>query len=310
MSLDLDSDSFFNIVFQSELDQVQSLCLLNKRFNHSCKYYKQHIAKHFLHKYKVNYKDPNNFIYAMNDIEYTTTRSYYDVLYLYMKFYKHKEIDASSKNITSIPILPNLVYLNCDNNQLKTLPELPRLVKLYCDNNQLSSIPSSPLLEFLSCNGNRNISIQQQDRLVKLYCDNTGITFDILNNVSPILEFLSCNGNQLTSIPLAFDSTLLELSCDNNLLGHIQEYPLLEFLSCANNQLSSLPELPTLIELICSNNQLTRIPEYPLLEFLACSNNQLEYLPNFPQLLELHCSNNPFRVDGIPIYPNLLVLID
>jgi Leucine-rich repeat (LRR) protein len=59
-----------------------------------------------------------------------------------------------------LPSLPsNLIYLNCNNNQLTTLPPLPpTLTILHCSNNQLTTLPPLPsTLTILYCYGNTQL---------------------------------------------------------------------------------------------------------------------------------------------------------
>lgn len=56
------------------------------------------------------------------------------------------KLDCSFNQLTSLPVLPQLIELICSNNQLTSLPVLPLLTVLNCHHNQLTSLPILPLL--------------------------------------------------------------------------------------------------------------------------------------------------------------------
>ena len=72
-----------------------------------------------------------------------------------------------------------VIYINCNNNQLKELPELPNsLQELICYNNQITSLPILPdSLEELDCRNNQIISLPElPDSLEHLFYENNQIT--------------------------------------------------------------------------------------------------------------------------------------
>ena len=117
-----------------------------------------------------------------------------------------KYLYKSFEELLKIDIYNDIIYINCNNNNLLNLPELPNSLKILdChSNNNLSSLPELP------------------NSLIELYCWN----------------------NNLSSLP-KLPNSLKYLDCGNNSLSSLPELPnSLKRLYCSNNNLSSLPELP------------------------------------------------------------------
>lgn len=104
----------FEILKNLESSDLINFCRTNKRFKSVCTYYKQSLLKNsIINKFQINYKDPQNFIYVMNDVEYNESRSWRKILDLYFNLYKKTYINCSYKYITSMPKLPNTKLIGC-----------------------------------------------------------------------------------------------------------------------------------------------------------------------------------------------------
>ena len=88
----------------------------------------------------------------------------------------NKTVLICCRNVTEIPGLPKLVYLNCENTKITEIPVLPNLRILDCSNTKIIEIPLLPKLERLYCSNTKIIEIPLLPKLERLYCYNTKIT--------------------------------------------------------------------------------------------------------------------------------------
>ena len=104
--MNLNYDCLFFIINKIDnIDVLKSFSQINKIIYNYCK-------KHPLYniiKYKVNYKDPNNFIYKINNVKIGTV-SDLEILELYMKYYNETSITCYNIGITS--------YLDTGNDRI------------------------------------------------------------------------------------------------------------------------------------------------------------------------------------------------
>ena len=129
----------------NNVDDLNKYCSQNKYFLNLCKENTHKIAKHFLDLYKVDYKDPTNFIYVYNDKDindYKINDNYKlgSIFKLYMKNYYDKKIKCEYLDITSFPIYPNMEVFKGIKNKLTTFPIQPKMEYFYGHNNQFNLI--------------------------------------------------------------------------------------------------------------------------------------------------------------------------
>ena len=122
--------------------------------------------------------------------------------------YAVTEISVPNKDISNlygIQFFPNLVKLDCDQNNLSSLDvsQNPALKYLYCEQNNLSSldVSSNSALKYLHCTQN-NLS-----------------SLDVSSNSA--LEYLLCARNKLTSLDVSKNGALKLLNCKNNQLTNL-----------------------------------------------------------------------------------------
>ncbi|NBU34483.1 hypothetical protein EB118_18645 [bacterium] len=249
-----------------------------------------------LQKWKIEYTDPTNFIYIMNDTSIESVKnpdeSYdFEKIYsLYMKFNSMREIFCTNKSITSIPIYPNVLKLYCHNNRLKEIHGYPNLQTLVCFDNQITSIsPECPKLREIDTSRNLLTEIPEYPQLETLYCNDNGLVS--LPNY-PRIRKLECSKNRLSRIPIYIQ--LLSLVCSANFLTTLPNFPNLINCDCSNNIINTImsSRSSNLTVLNCSNNRLSDIPFFRGLKKLYCDNNGLLSLRNYPMLTHLTCSNN------------------
>ena len=88
--------------------------------------------KAILELYKVDYTDPTNFIYVINNKKIDDYKivngnwNYNGLLKLYMKFFNKKNIECE-EDITSFPIYPNMTHFDVRDNQLTSFPIQPNI---------------------------------------------------------------------------------------------------------------------------------------------------------------------------------------
>ena len=118
-------------------DDLQSYCLQNKYFYNLYKAKKNKISEHFLNKYKVHYKEPNNFIYKYNNVDIKDYQEngqwkYDSIFKLYMKnFYKTKiNCNVLFITITSVPEYPNLQELYCSYRSINKFTRISKIRKI------------------------------------------------------------------------------------------------------------------------------------------------------------------------------------
>ena len=162
-----------------------------------CKENTNTIAKHFLNLYKVDYKDPTNFIYVMdrkdiNDYKNGERYKYGSILKLYMKhYYKHK-IRCNNKNITSFPIYPNMETCEINNNQLRTFPIQPVMIYCYINNNNLTTFPIQPIMKACKIDHNNLTTFPIQPRMIDCEISNNQL---ISFSSQPIMTTCYINNN-------------------------------------------------------------------------------------------------------------------
>ncbi len=219
-------------------------------------------------------------------------------------------LDVSNSNISSltgINFFPNLIFLNCGNNQLSNLNVSSNtlLQSLFCYVNFLSSlnVNSNPALTYLWCAGNQITSLNTDLNLnlSKLYCRNNYIqSLNLTNNTN--LVILNCGFNNFNNLNLSSNLLLEELQCNNLGLTNL-DVTVNQFLTkilCYYNSLTTLDLSNNILltELQCSDNQLTS---------LNIKNGSQETSINFSQNpnLGLICVD-PFQIGQINyLYPFL-----
>ena len=153
-------DTYSEIIKYLNFTDIINLSETNKEYNYYYKNLKETNlwktkTKYYLllKKYKVDYKDPGNFIYKMNNVsqeevkKLNETEDYKTIYEYYYKFFNETEIKCQYKGITSLPELPNCTDLYCNDNKLTSFPELPNCEYLYCRGNQLTSLPNDSFIE-------------------------------------------------------------------------------------------------------------------------------------------------------------------
>lgn len=185
-------------------------------------------------------------------------------------------------DITGLEACPNLVTLNCSNNNIKTieLPNLTELRTVTCDGNPIEK------LNFDNCLALRYLNLQGvttnalSDTAISIDNYTQAKTFDISIKNTPYSSFTFTNSKELTDIVFLGEFVDVNLS-GNKSLKYI-DLTTLEHLTTLDVQNCGLLELDVtknvkLTNLACSYNQLTQlnVSKNTALVKLYCSNNKL-----------------------------------
>lgn len=233
------------------------------------------------------------------------------------------EIDCSGLGITSITEiknLPNLISLNCSNNQISELDvsKNTALQTLSCYGNDLH------LFDFSNCQNLTTIYLYEKDKNVITNNDSSiAGSYAITIEQSPykslslsfantkVLQFGCLNNQSLQSIDINKTDQLAIIRIDNNpslTELNVTQISKLEILYCVNNKLTRLDvsKNPMLKVLDCSQNDITEldVTNNPQLSLLNCSSNQIELLDLSQNTLlqTLNCHNN--KITNLDITAN------
>jgi hypothetical protein len=190
-------------------------------------------------------------------------------------------------DITGLEACPNLVTLNCSNNNIKAieLPNLTALRTVTCDGNPIEK------LNFDNCLALRYLNLQGvttnalSDTAISIDNYTQAKTFDISIKNTPYSSFTFTNSKELTDIVFLGEFVDVNLS-GNQSLKYI-DLTTLENLTTLDVQNCGLLELD-----VTKNTKLTN---------LACSNNALTQLnvSKNTALVKLYCSNNKLPRMGL-----------
>jgi hypothetical protein len=190
--------------FIDQPGDLQNFCSQSKYFHQLCKENKNSIAKHFLEKYQVNYKNPNDFIYKCNSVkmeDYIVNSKwlYQSIFKLYMKNFYKKKIECENKKISSFPVYPNMKEFWGNYNQLTTFPIQPEMTKFYGRDNQLTIFPVQPKMTRFYCHNNKLTYVPIQPKMEMFEGENNKLTnFE----VQPNMKEFEGNDNQLITFPI------------------------------------------------------------------------------------------------------------
>ena len=202
---------------------------------------------------------------------------------------------------------PELIYLDCSQNNLKNTLDLSKnkkLKTLICRNNKIETLnlENNVALEKLEFTNNRvkNIDLSKNTNLIELVCENNNLeSLDLSKNTK--LKILNFKLNGIKNPDLSSNLDLSELNCQQNWnLGKLdlssnKKLTKLDCFFCGLTELK-LAENNELISLNCDRNQLTELDlsTSPKLTYIECQVNKFKKL-DLSKNLELddfNCSEN------------------
>ena len=184
-------------------------------------------------------------------------------------------------NLKGIEFFPNLLYLDCSENQLTSLnvSKDDNLETLYCFRNNLTSLDVSQnsQLKEMQCDNNQLTSLYLNQAMRELQCQENKLpSLDVSQNTQLIK--LDCHGNDLSSLDVSNNKELRYLYCENNKLTSldVSQNTQLKILYCYQNKLPSLDVSQTAVTTLkASGNQIDINVEEPPRTF------DLSKLPRF-----------------------------
>ena len=176
----LSEDLILEMFRYIHVDQIKDICSLDRAFNDYCKdpVHKNRICLIFINKYKIDYVDPNNFIYRYNNKEDINdyinpdgTWKLQNILKLYSRTFYLEVINCNDLGITSFPIYPNMKIFYGNNNQLTSFPIQPRMQDFHALNNQLTEFPVQPQMVMFDAQNNNLTHFPHQPNMIVCIAD-------------------------------------------------------------------------------------------------------------------------------------------
>ncbi len=138
-------------------------------------------------KYQVDYMDPTNFIYVVNNQKlenfYKNGLWDYNKIYdLYMKYFYEKTVRYVSNSgsrpvkITSFPVQPKMTNCYIENNNLTTFPVQPEMTFCSIQNNNLTTFPVQPKMTSCYIENNKLTNFPVQPKMTHCYLKNNQLT--------------------------------------------------------------------------------------------------------------------------------------
>ena len=258
---------------------------------------------------------------------------------------KYRENFADNDFDGNLTGLTSLQYLDCDllsSVSTLNLTQTPNLVRLNCPQNNLTALDLSGLAFLkevdVSYNQITTMNTSGLTQIEKLICTDNVLTSLEVGGLTTLKE-LKCGRNQIATLNVSALTQLTILECFHNSLQVLQVSNLLQLkeIHCYSNQISvldvanltdlqtlyvsynaistlSLNALTQLIKLHCEFNPLNTIDVSTLinLENLNCSANGLTSLnvnqTNNPLIGQLNISENQFSTFDFSACPNLYKL--
>ncbi len=133
-----------------------------------------------------------------------------------------KELDASSNNITTMPIHDSLEIIDISYNQIDILPTLASAIDINASFNKIKLLYGLPKIKKLNISNNLLNNILLENSLIELNCSNNMINKIIFNNKHNNLEKLDCSYNRLNNINFVFLLDFLtDVIYNNNMITYV-----------------------------------------------------------------------------------------
>jgi Leucine-rich repeat (LRR) protein len=186
---------------------------------------------------------------AENDLEYLPDLT---------NFKKLEILEIGNNMISELGKLPTtLQELSCRGNRLSSLPdpaECPNLIRIDCTNNEITEILRYPKLKNLVCSSNKISTIPNLGMLEILICNNNIINYiDKCDN----LRYLDCSMNKL--VKLNDYKILVDLICSGNNIGELIPYSNLKYLEIFNTNINAIHYMEKLQELFCDKAMVKKL---------------------------------------------------
>jgi hypothetical protein len=294
---------------KNPLENLNKNCHINKSFNNYCQSYKFSLQKKIMDRFKIQYNDPNNFIYewkSSKKIEKTDS----PIFNIYKTTIKNDKVQEeynkkSSKELIKDLNGPNGMYAinSIFNMFLRWYKSMRKVSFINVDQANIDKM----IPHILAADNLRKLNIFNVDH-------QSIVTIEDIPFI-PSLEILIISHVDLKSEKIPSLPNLIKLKVENSNIKTMGLYPKLEELTLSNvKNIKSIPLFPNLVDLvykpISENNEqyinFDEFPNFPELKTFECSSLRMKKLPSFPKLQKLHCENCHFNI--LQSFPTLIEL--
>lgn len=183
-----------------------------------------------------------------------------------------ERLDVSKSSINKLFIMPNLIYLKCNNTDICSLPLMPKL-------------------EFVNINDTHIEHLDEtMNNIKELYCSNTLIT--CIPSTYTKLNVLHCDNLYIDSVSPSFKD-LIEISISyTNIVNIPKTFTKLKILKCNDTNITNLPIELDQLEYIDVHN----VPRYDDDITWDIINNAIDHIPEcFTKIKTLICTNTKIQ---------------
>lgn len=201
----MDVDVIIGILSKLDPDSLWSMCRTNKEYMRVCNENRDIILKNILKEYNVDYENPRSLVY----MDRVRVRGVYQ--YKYINILDYKRGDGSYKLGEIFLRYKRLYYnesieMNVGGLGLESIPKMPKLKRLICEDNSLKELPDFESLEYLDCRVNDIVKLGRMPRLVELYMDDNPI-----REIGGLESLEKLDGGKLLKLERLYSMPLIEV---------------------------------------------------------------------------------------------------
>lgn len=182
----------FEIIKNMNIEGLSRIARVNREWYIFSKNYRLSIIRYFLQKYRVEYQNPGCLIYRYPTItpapiEGDQEPDFEVIFTLFLRVYYRGFIDCSGLGVTSVPILPNMIYFIGDYNDIHFFPSQPRMTHFSGSHTNLMIFDTQPEMTYFHGDDNQLIYFPSQPKMeIFLGSNNPFVFFDIQPEMTTI----------------------------------------------------------------------------------------------------------------------------
>lgn len=157
-----------------DVNLLNNIRSLNKKYKNLCDINKKQILKSIIPIHKnERLIDAEYMLHIVRNflVEYSNIITKINQTFIFNNI-RYLTIDVSMDHL---PIMPNVITLNCSSIGLKTICGLPKVKRLVCSNNNLEKLPDMEKLEYLDYSFNPIDILPSMPRIKKLIYFTNGL---------------------------------------------------------------------------------------------------------------------------------------
>lgn len=157
-----------------DVNLLNNIRALNKKYKNLCDINKRQIIKSIVPINKTERIITSEYmIYIVRNFltEYSNIITKVNQTFIFNNI-RYLTIDVSMENL---PVMPNVITLNCSSIGLKIIHGLPKVKRLVCSNNNLEKLPDMEQLEYLDYSFNPIYILPLMPRIKKLVYFTNGL---------------------------------------------------------------------------------------------------------------------------------------